>query len=61
MLIDKIIWYVNDIESKGGLKLTFSEELGQINSLFIDTAPVFYYIEAHPQFGPLAKGAVNAS
>ena len=40
--------------------MTFSEELGQINSLFIDTPPVIYYIEAHPQFGPLTKEAVTA-
>jgi predicted nucleic acid-binding protein len=40
--------------------MTFSEELSQINSIFIDTAPVIYYIEAHPQFGPLAKETVTA-
>ena len=40
--------------------MTFSEELGQINSLFIDTPPVIYYIEAHPQFGPLVKETVTA-
>ena len=40
--------------------MTLSEELFPINSIFIDTAPVIYYIEAHPQFGPLAKEVVNA-
>jgi predicted nucleic acid-binding protein len=39
--------------------MTISSDLNQINSIFIDTAPVIYYIEAHPQFGPLAKEVVN--
>jgi predicted nucleic acid-binding protein len=26
----------------------------------LDTAPIIYYIEAHPQFGPLAKEIVNS-
>jgi len=40
--------------------VTLSEELSRINSIFIDTAPIIYYIEAHPQFGPLAKEVVSA-
>jgi len=40
--------------------VTLSEELVQINSIFIDTAPIIYYIKAHPQFGPLVKEVVNA-
>jgi predicted nucleic acid-binding protein len=40
--------------------MTLSEELTRINSIFIDTAPIIYYIEAHPQFGPLAKEVVSA-
>lgn len=40
--------------------MTLSEELTRISSIFIDTAPVIYYIEAHPQFGPLAKEVVSA-
>ena len=40
--------------------MTLSEELSLIDSIFIDTAPIIYYIEAHPQFGPLAKEVVNA-
>jgi len=40
--------------------VTLSEELAQINSIFIDTAPIIYYIEAHKQFGPLAKKVVEA-
>jgi predicted nucleic acid-binding protein len=40
--------------------MTLSEELAQVNTVFIDTAPIIYYIEAHPQFGPLAKEVVTA-
>ena len=39
--------------------MTLSEELNQISSIFIDTAPVIYYIEAHPQFGPLVQDVVG--
>lgn len=35
--------------------MTLNDELNRINTLFIDTAPIIYYIEAHPQFGPLTK------
>jgi predicted nucleic acid-binding protein len=35
--------------------MTIAGELSRISSLFIDTAPIIYYIEAHPQFGPPAK------
>lgn len=35
--------------------MTIAGELNRVSSLFIDTAPIIYYIEAHPQFGPLAK------
>jgi predicted nucleic acid-binding protein len=42
-----------------GPGVTLSEELARINSIFIDTAPVIYFIEAHPEFGPLAKEVVN--
>ncbi|HEC79524.1 MAG TPA: PIN domain-containing protein [candidate division WOR-3 bacterium] len=31
------------------------EEINKIKSIFIDTAPIIYYIEAHPEFGPLVK------
>ena len=34
--------------------------LAQLNTLFIDTAPIIYFIEAHPQFGPLVKQVVHA-
>lgn len=40
--------------------MTLSEELARINSVFLDTAPIIYYIEAHPEFGPLAKEVVTA-
>jgi predicted nucleic acid-binding protein len=40
--------------------MTLSEKLASIQTLFLDTAPIIYYIEAHPQFGPLARQAVNA-
>ena len=43
-----------------GQGVTLSEEIVRINSIFIDTAPIIYYIEAHPQFGPLAKEVVSA-
>lgn len=39
--------------------MSFSTDLDGINTLFIDTAPVIYYIEAHPRFGPLAKEAFD--
>ncbi len=40
--------------------MTLSQELSQLNSIFFDTAPIIYYIEAHPQFGPLTREAVQA-
>ena len=40
--------------------MTLSEELARINHIFIDTAPIIYYIGAHPQFGSLAKDVVGA-
>lgn len=40
--------------------MTLSDELAQISTLFIDTAPIIYYIEAHPHFGPLVKTVVDA-
>jgi predicted nucleic acid-binding protein len=36
------------------------QELARINSVFLDTAPIIYYIEAHPEFGPIAKEVVTA-
>lgn len=39
--------------------MTLLDELSQINTIFIDTAPIIYYIEAHPHFGPLVKEVVS--
>lgn len=35
------------------------DDLGKSQSVFLDTAPIIYYIEAHPQFGPLVKEIVT--
>jgi predicted nucleic acid-binding protein len=40
--------------------MTLSDELARIRSVFIDTAPIIYYIEAHPQYGPLVTEIVTA-
>ncbi|MCP4398628.1 MAG: type II toxin-antitoxin system VapC family toxin [bacterium] len=40
--------------------MTLSAELTRCSTIFIDTAPIIYYIEAHSQFGPLAKEVVYA-
>ena len=40
--------------------MTLPEKLAQHTTIFIDTAPIIYYIEAHPQFGALAKDVVDA-
>jgi len=37
--------------------MNFSKSLKQIKTIFLDTAPVIYFIEAHDQFGPL--GVIN--
>ncbi len=39
--------------------MTLLEKLTNVNSIFIDTAPVIYYIEAHPQFSPLIREIIN--
>lgn len=39
--------------------MRLSEELAHFDSIFIDTAPIIYYIEAHPLFGPLSKQVVS--
>lgn len=36
-----------------------SREIDHLNSIFFDTAPVIYYIEANLQFGHLAKEVVD--
>jgi predicted nucleic acid-binding protein len=40
--------------------MNLSDELLRLQTIFIDTAPIIYYIEAHPQFGPLAREVVNS-
>ncbi len=35
--------------------MILSEALGQIKTIFLDTAPVIYFIEAHDEFGPLVR------
>ena len=40
--------------------MTLSDELREVNRVFIDTAPIIYFIEAHPQFGPIAKELVDS-
>lgn len=40
--------------------MTISRALSGLTSIFIDTAPVIYYVEAHPEFGPIAKEVVAA-
>jgi predicted nucleic acid-binding protein len=39
--------------------MTLSGALGQIKSIFLDTAPVIYFIEAHDQFGPLVRQVID--
>ena len=40
--------------------MTLTEKLTKHSIIFIDTAPIIYYIEAHPQFGALTKNVVDA-
>lgn len=39
--------------------MNLQDDLDRIDTIFIDTAPIIYFIEAHPQFGPLSKAVVN--
>ena len=38
--------------------LVLTDELVNLDSIFLDTAPVIYYIEAHPEYGSLMKEAI---
>ncbi|MBI5789159.1 MAG: PIN domain-containing protein [Candidatus Schekmanbacteria bacterium] len=40
--------------------MTFSKKINRLNTVFLDTAPIIYYIEAHPHFGNLVMEVVNA-
>lgn len=35
------------------------KELSRCNTVFLDTAPIIYYIEAHEQYAPLMKEVIN--
>lgn len=39
--------------------MRLSESLSKFKTFFLDTAPIIYYIEAHPQFGSLAREVVG--
>ncbi|MBI4723008.1 MAG: type II toxin-antitoxin system VapC family toxin [Candidatus Stahlbacteria bacterium] len=39
--------------------MNIAEEISRIKTIFIDTAPIIYYIEAHPLFGPIIKEVVD--
>jgi predicted nucleic acid-binding protein len=39
--------------------MDLAQYLKSISSLFLDTAPIIYYIEAHPQYGPLVSEVVR--
>ena len=40
--------------------MKFIDEFENINTIFLDTAPIIYYIEAHFQFGPLMNEIIQA-
>lgn len=40
--------------------MNLSGDLEQFDSIFLDTAPIIYYIEAHPQYGRLSKTIVES-
>jgi predicted nucleic acid-binding protein len=40
--------------------LSLLSELSGSNSIFLDTAPIIYYIEAHQDYGPLMKELVDS-
>ncbi|MDI6779505.1 MAG: PIN domain-containing protein [Bacteroidota bacterium] len=39
--------------------MTIAGELEKIETVFIDTAPIIYYIEAHPEYGQISQEIVN--
>lgn len=41
------------------LRLNIIEKLSNVESVFIDTAPIIYYIEAHEEYGPLIKDVIS--
>ena len=40
--------------------MKLSDELDKIETIFMDTAPIIYYIEAHHQFGSLVNEVVKS-
>lgn len=40
--------------------MELTDKLLSVNTIFIDTAPIIYYIEAHPKYGILVKDVVHA-
>ena len=40
--------------------MNIASAIEEFETIFIDTAPVIYYIEAHPQYGRLAKIIVES-
>jgi hypothetical protein len=40
--------------------MLFAETVENAGSVFVDTAPLIYFIEAHPIYGPLMKQLVGA-
>lgn len=43
-----------------GQVMDFAETVENAGSVFVDTAPIIYFIEAHPVYGALMKQLVNA-
>lgn len=39
--------------------MSLLEELSGCNSVFLDTAPIIYFIEAHAEYGPLMKEMIT--
>jgi len=39
--------------------MILSDALRQVKTIFLDTAPIIYFIEAHDRFGPLSKQVVD--
>lgn len=39
--------------------MTLKDELSRLDTIFLDTAPIIYYIEAHPLFGHLSKNVID--
>lgn len=39
--------------------MNLTDELLKISSIFIDTAPIIYYIEAHPKYGSIIQDVFN--